>query len=152
MSNPDNSLDEFDNLPEDQQPGWAKALRKQQKEAVKRAEEAEARAAKLERGKVFDDLGIPPEKTGKLFRDSYSGDLDPEAVRKAAEEYGVIDPPPPPEPSVPGEDLDAHQRASEATAVSEPPPDLQDKLDAAGSFEEAKAILASAGALRDPSA
>lgn len=143
----DNPLDEFDALPDDQKPGWAKALRKQQKEDAERAAKAEARAMELERGKTFDDLNIPTEKAGALFRSKYDGDLDPEAVRKAAEEYGIIEPPPPPEPSVPADELQAHQRASEATAISEPDPDFHQKLDAAQSEEEVVKILAEHGRL-----
>ena len=63
---------------------------RQSGDAIKRAEEAEARAVAAERKSAFAEVGIPTSGAGKLFRDTYQGDPDPEAVKAAAEGYGIL--------------------------------------------------------------
>lgn len=64
-------------------------LRKSREHAA-RADEAEARAIAAERRSVFAEVGIPSAGMGSLFRDAYQGDLSPEAVKAAAEGYGIL--------------------------------------------------------------
>ena len=67
-----------------------RAQLKRTQELEKTALEANARAEAAERKAAFAEVGIPTTGVGKLFRDSYKGDLDPEAVKQSAEEYGIL--------------------------------------------------------------
>jgi len=57
----------------------------------KEAKEANARMAEMERKMAFTEAGIPASGVGQLFRDAYQGDLSAEAVRAAAESYGILE-------------------------------------------------------------
>lgn len=139
--------DQHDEIPADE-PGWAKKLRKQFDAATKERDEARAELAAIKRDKAFDDAGIPTDKAGALLRKAYDGEFDPEAIKAAAVEYGIIDAPTP-TPSVPDDELAAHQRMSETVGATEPPKDLLSQMQSAGSFEGAKAVLAQAGMLAE---
>lgn len=140
---------DFDETQDDEHaPEWARNLRKEFKAATKERDAALAELATLKRDKAFDDAGIPADKAGALLRKAYDGELDAEAIKAAAVEYGIIDTPSP-EPSVPADELAAHERMSETAGISEPPADLIQKLQGAKSESEARAILASAGALAE---
>lgn len=103
-------------------------------EKAKRADEAEAAKADLERQMAFVRAGLPldedsPEgKRMAYFVRGYDGDLTPEAIRTAASDAGFLEttgtataPPP---------DLDAHQRIDRAAAgASTTPPDLEAQRD-----------------------
>lgn len=99
---------------------------------------------------IYAELRIPNEKAGKLFRDTYSGDVTLEAVRSAAAEYDVL--PGAPDPVVDSRrnaELDALRRVNGATDANETK-DAQEvlqevlaKLKAAKSVEEFDAIMAS---------
>lgn len=68
-------------------------IRKQLREAEKIRKEAETLRAELEaqrREIQFTKAGIPDSGIGALFRKAYDGDASPEAIRQAAEEYGVL--------------------------------------------------------------
>ena len=39
---------------------------------------------------AFTKAGIPEQGTGNLLRKAYDGELTPEAIRRAAEEYGIL--------------------------------------------------------------
>jgi len=68
-------------------------IRKQLREAEKIRKEAETLRAELEaqrREVQFTKAGIPDSGIGALFRKAYDGDASAEAIRKAAEEYGVL--------------------------------------------------------------
>jgi hypothetical protein len=62
------------------------------KERAREAEAAKAEAELLKRELAFTKAGIPDDKFGALFRKAYDGEADAEAVRKAAEEYGIFEP------------------------------------------------------------
>jgi hypothetical protein len=57
-----------------------------------RNERNEKRIEQMERNALFDKLGIPEDGSGKLFRDTYTGDMDAAKMREAAEGYGVLTP------------------------------------------------------------
>lgn len=71
-------------------------IRKQLREAEKLRKEAAALKAELEQNKrevQFTKAGIPETGLGKLFRDAYNGEADADAIRKSAEEYGILQAP-----------------------------------------------------------
>lgn len=116
-----------------------KALRDAYKRAAEERDQALSELNSLRREKLFDDVGIPRDKAGALFRKAYDGESDPDAVKSAAAEYGILEPPPP--VSAPAEELAAHQRSADLVGVSEPPPDLAAQIAAARTPEELDAIL-----------
>lgn len=72
----------------------AKGLRKQLEEALAKANAAEARAAaaeqKAQRDAAFAKAGLPESKLADMFRDSYQGDMTPDAIRAQAVEVGLM--------------------------------------------------------------
>jgi hypothetical protein len=69
-------------------------LRRQLRDANKRANQLErdAEAGHAARKRLaFSDAGIPDTGPSKFFREHYSGDLDPEAIKTAAAEFGFVD-------------------------------------------------------------
>jgi len=68
-------------------------IRKQLRQAKKLQAERDSAFAELEsfkRDVTFTKLGISEDGIGRLFRKAYDGDVTPEAVLAAAEEYGII--------------------------------------------------------------
>lgn len=93
-------------------------IRKQLREAEKaRKELAEIRAEleRTQRESLFTEAGIPKSGAGALLRKAYDGAADIEAIRKAAEEYGVIQPEAP-VVDTSNQELEALRRAQGATA------------------------------------
>jgi len=69
------------------------ALRKQIKDANRRAQEAEERAAANEtaaRRVAFMDAGIPDSPQTKFFMDKYDGPLDADTIRNTAQANGFL--------------------------------------------------------------
>jgi hypothetical protein len=65
-------------------------LRAANKRAAELAKEAdEGRDAR--RQLAFSKASIPDTGPGRLFREHYAGDLDPEVIKTAAAEYGIVD-------------------------------------------------------------
>lgn len=46
------------------------------------------------RAVLFDRLGVPDSGPGLMFRETYNGEITAEAVKSAADRYGVLAPPP----------------------------------------------------------
>ncbi len=84
-------------------------LRKQLEDAIaeNRRLKAEFEQMRTEttRTEAFAKAGIPDSPAGKLFRKAYDGEPTLEAVRAAALEYGVIEPPAPTTPPAEREQL-----------------------------------------------
>jgi hypothetical protein len=84
-------------------------LRKQLEDALAEAKRAKAELeqvrAEKARDEAFAKAGIPDSPTGKLFRKAYDGAPDAEAIRAAAQEYGVLEPPAPTTPPAEREQL-----------------------------------------------
>ena len=89
---------------------WVRDLEKRAKGADSAKAEAEAARRELAMLKAGIDLETPQ---GKLFAKAYDGESTLDAVRSAAEEYGVIQA----MNAIPKEELDAIDRVSRAGAV-----------------------------------
>lgn len=93
---------------------------------------------------ICDQLKIPNEKIGKLFRDTYTGEVNFEAIKAAADSYGLTAPPEGNEGDA--LDLDAMRRINSATDPNQSK-DSQDlltemlgKMQAAKTLQEYEAI------------
>jgi antirestriction protein ArdC len=92
---------------------WVRDLEKRAKAADKAAAERDAAMREL----VMLKAGINPETPqGKLFIKAYDGEPTLEAVKAAAQEYGVLDTP---TPAIPADEVAAHQRVAQAAAGAE---------------------------------
>lgn len=67
--------------------------------------EFEQMRAEQTRSEAFAKAGIPDSPAGKLFRKAYDGEPTEQAVRAAALEYGVLEPPAPTTPPAEREQL-----------------------------------------------
>jgi hypothetical protein len=106
--------------------------------------------ATFQKSAAFDRLNIPPNGTGKLFRDTYTGDLTDEAILAKAAEYGVVQPPATtPPPSIPGVDMDAwaRQQAAFNGTTNNAEPNALDLINGAKTIEELDAVLSRFGVL-----
>ena len=131
-----------DELPpdeDDQKPNWRRELEDRLKQAETRASTAERKAALMEAGV---DINTP---TGKLFAKAYDGDADVEAIRKQAEEYGVLKPS---DEQIPPEELQAMQQTAAASVGAQAPAAVdaekrfEQAMAAAKTQEEAEAVIA----------
>lgn len=111
-------------------------LRREIRERNQRIQETEQAKTQLERQSLFKELGIDPSKgMGKLFAQAYDGEMTPEAVKAAAEEYELpLGTQQAQEPStqddsgqasesttsVDPSEQDAHRRADAASAGADP--------------------------------
>jgi hypothetical protein len=102
------------------EPGWAKALRKENAEMKRLLEAKEAEIATRDRQALFDKVGIPAEKAGALFRKSYDGALDEAAVKAAALEYGLVEE----QRTTPTEEAEVLNRISDSLAGARGPSDF----------------------------
>lgn len=120
---------------------WVRDLEKRAKGAEQAKAEANAAKRELAFIKVGIDLDSPQ---GKLFAKAYDGDYSVEAVRAAAMEYGMIQPP---EPEIPDAEFQTFERMSRAgSSVAEASyADPIAKINQAETPEEIIAILKQAG-------
>jgi hypothetical protein len=131
-----------DDLQEDeQQPNWRRDLEDRVKQAESRATSAERKAALMEAGV---DITSP---TGKLFAKAYDGDADVEAIRKQAEEYGVLKPSSDEQPVSAAElkamsDTAAASVGASAPASGDVETRFRQAMEAAQSQEEVEKIVA----------
>lgn len=143
----DFSTEELDNSTEDSQKDrkWVRELEKRAKGAEAAKAEAEAAKRELSLLKAGIDLNSPQ---GKLFAKAYDGEYSVDAVRAAAEEYGVLEAA---KPEIPREELDSLDRISRAGAVPSTVgmEDPLAKINQAESPEEIIEILKSQGIVID---
>jgi len=115
--------------------------------AKKAAEQAQAELDAVKRDLAFTKAGIPETGTGALLRKAYDGDTDPEAIRKAAAEYGILGEAPQANPIQ--EELNQHRAIAGATGTSQSGPTSQDSFMAgvqqAGTREETLAAIRANG-------
>jgi hypothetical protein len=107
-----------DDLYEDEQDRSDNPNMRQLREKAKKADEAERRAAELERRLAFAEAGIDmSDPKSRYFVAGYDGDLDRDAIRQAAERDGFLggktEDPPAPAPQASAEQA-AIERISEA--------------------------------------
>ena len=85
--------DEFDEVETEERQPLDPNIRKQLREAEKARKELESVRNELETQKrevQFSKAGIPDSGLGQLFRKAYDGEASQEAIRSAAQEYGII--------------------------------------------------------------
>jgi len=80
---------EDDTEPEVLDENIRKELRKA-KDAKRELADAQAELQAMKREVAFTKAGIPETGPGALLRKAWDGDTDPDAIRKAAEEYGIF--------------------------------------------------------------
>jgi hypothetical protein len=85
------------------------------RERAKEATEARAELDSLRRELAFTKAGIPESGVGALLRKAYDGDNDPEAIRRAADEYGIFNMPSDSAPDPVHEELERHRSIAGAT-------------------------------------
>ena len=112
-------MNDFDEQYEDETPTEPldANIRKQLREAEKTRKEMEILRAEIaaeKREVQFAKAGIPETGVGSLFRKAYDGEATAEAIRNAAQEYGILEAPAPATASGDSE-LDALRRAQGAT-------------------------------------
>lgn len=90
---------------------WIRDLEKRAKQADQIKAEAESAKRELAFLKAGIDLNTPQ---GKLFAKAYDGEFTADAVKSAAEEYGVLEAA---KPAIPTEELDSFDRISRAGSV-----------------------------------
>lgn len=127
---------------------WRRKLEQDAKDgrrAKQEADKATAEAATAKKELAFLRAGIDLDSPqGKLFAKAYDGEPSLDAVKAAAQEYGLLD-----APSVPAEELAGHDRFAQASAgssVSQTDDQVYfAELDKATTVEETLAVLAKAG-------
>jgi hypothetical protein len=102
------------------------------KDRAKEAEAAKAEVDSLKRELAFTKAGVPEDGVGALLRKAWDGDTDPEAIRKAAEEYGIFQAgQTAPQHDPVRDELERHRNIAGATGTSNSGPDPQQELLAA---------------------
>ena len=119
-------------------------VRKWEKMAKEHAE-LQTRLAQREREAAFIRAGIPEDGAGKYFIKGYDGPDDPDSIRQAAIEAGIIKSSDSQTQQV-NQALDGHDAAMAAAAgTPAPPDDLAAKLAQAKSANEIAQIMHQAG-------
>jgi len=137
-------MNDFDEQYEDEpQQALDPNIRKQLREAEKTRKELDSLRAELNAEKrevQFTKAGIPDSGIGELFRKAYDGEANAEAIRNAAEQYGILQSPAPTTSSGDSE-LEALRRAQGATigtsgALPDPGQEFLSKVKSASSADE----------------
>lgn len=146
MSESDEFYDDQDS--ESLDPNIRAELRKS-KERAREAEAAKSEVESLRKELAFTKAGIPDTGVGALLRKAYEGDTDPEAIRKAAEEYGIFGTVEQTTDPVVAE-LEKHRNIAGATGTNTSGPtaaqSLRAAIDGAGSTDEIMRIISETGA------
>ena len=108
-----------------------------------------AKNVATERRAAFAEAGLPDSPVRALFEKTYEGEMTAEAIKAAAEPYGLTGTPAAPAQTPPAEDrsgLEALRRVAAASngAPAGAPMDFGDALDRAQSPEHWDAIMANA--------
>ena len=111
----DESFDDETQEPEVLDENIRRELRKA-KEAKRELADAQAELQAMKREVAFTKAGIPETGAGALLRKAWDGDTDPEAIRKAAEEYGIFQQAPAPQEPDYSAELAGLARAQGATS------------------------------------
>jgi hypothetical protein len=144
---PDQYDDDDEQEPAQPQPRELRAQIKALNAELAQAREQAERTANLERENAFFKADLPRdlnEAKQKAIM-AIAGDTTPEAFRQAAQDLGYIEPP---APTVPAEELAAHDRAAAATAGTTgglDPANYDAEVAAAATPEELRGIMAKYG-------
>ena len=124
-----------------------KAERDALQPAAQEAAALKDQLAGFQKSAAFDRLNIPPTGAGKLFRDTYQGDLTDEAVLTKAAEYGIVQAQPSNAPTIPGIDQAAwaRQQAALNGTNANPQPSGMDLLNAAPNEQALLEVLEQLG-------
>ena len=125
------------------------AIRAQLRQNAQLAADLESERAtrtQLERENAFGKAGLADLPHRALFEKTYEGEMTTEAIRAAAEQYGLTGTAPVITSDNRAADLDALRRVQQASAGAPPnaPMDFGDALDRAQSPQEWEAIMANA--------
>jgi hypothetical protein len=116
--------------------------------AKKEAEQARAELENLKRELAFTQAGIPATGVGALLRKAYDGDTDPDAIRKAAAEYGILNESPQHDNPI-QEELNQHRAIAGATGTNNSGPTNEQLfkagIDQASNVEETLAAIRANG-------
>ena len=130
MSNSDEFYEDQDD--DNLDPNIRAELRKS-KERAREVAEAKAELNNLKRELAFTKAGIPETGVGALLRKAYDGETDPEAIRNAAAEYGILGNAPgttsTPDPVL--AELEQHRSIAGATGTNNSGPSSEQELIAA---------------------
>ena len=112
--------DQYDDEPQQTEPNWRRKLEKKAQKFEQENADLQRQLSQLQRENAFAKAGVPlSDKKAAYFVKGYDGDLDPEAIRKEAIEFGLIAGSKDEEPEVPVEEQQAHQRM-QALATADP--------------------------------
>ena len=142
-------FDEYEDEQEVERQPLDPNIRKQLREAEKARKELESVKAELESQKrevQFSKAGIPDTGIGSLFRKAYDGETSAEAIRSAAQEYGILQSETVHEVPSNDAELDALRRAQGATignsgAMPDPQQVYLEALASASTPEEVMRIV-----------
>jgi len=120
-------------------------IRKHMRELEEQNKALQAQVRQSNLSAICDQLKIPSDGVGKLFRDTYTGEVNFESVKAAADSYGLTALPP---PGNEGDDVDleAQRRINAATDpnqskdASDLMAEMTAKLKLAKTLEEYEAI------------
>lgn len=105
--------------PQDGDSELVRKLRQEIKDRDARLSEKESELTTVTKESIFRAAGLDPNKgQGKLLFKAYDGDLSEDAIKAAAEEYGLIEPEPEVEPET-HPDKQANQQIDTATRGAE---------------------------------
>lgn len=137
--------DEYDDQP--QEPQHVRDLRKQLKEANKRAKEADELREKvtlMERRSALSAAGLSiNDRQFKALQAAHEGDWTPDAVKATAVDLGWIKEEP--AETVPAEEVDFHRRQLGATGVPAGNPDLHAEIAGTKNLDELMALMQARG-------
>lgn len=131
MTQPDEYFDDdegLDDTPPEQPKRDSRDIRQLRAKANK-ADVLEKENADLRKQVLFSQIALPDTPQAKYFRDTYSGDLTPEAALAAAQAHGFVEVEEP--DPVDAEEIAAHQRTRQAADGGRPPGGLLTPADVA---------------------
>jgi hypothetical protein len=140
----DDEFDEEMETPAPLDPNIRKQLREAEK-ARKELESLRQELAKQQAEVQFTKAGIPDSGIGALFRKAYDGEASADAIRAAAQEYGILQPAstPTPDESLPDYELEALRRTQGASvgALGVSPSQEQEFMAALGNATSVEEVM-----------
>lgn len=112
--------DDHDDDDTDEQPTSQRESKdiRQLRAQAKKAKTLEEENAQLRKENVFSKVALPDTPQAKYFRETYQGDLSPEAILAAAQAHGFVEVEEP--DPVDQDERDAHQRTRQAADGGRP--------------------------------